>query len=246
MERLSQRARGLMDEYRGRISPSGPRIDRNWAAIETRARIAAPPVRRGWLRVAIAAGVLAAGVAALLSMQPDRSQELTPRHEIAPYAFEPAETAEPFVDAPQCEPVEPAPVEPAPLPPAPLESAPLPPVRVDPPPLRAAARAPVKPPTTKRPDDDLANALAQEAALLRRARAQLRDGDATAALRVLDEHSRRFAEGALVEEALVLRIDARCAAGQTERARADADTFLRRHAGSPLAARVRRACAERP
>ena len=245
MERLSTRGRGLMDEYRGRISPSGPRIDRNWAAIETRARAAAPPVRRGWLRVAIAAGVLAAGVAALLSMQPGRSQEVTPRHEIAPYAFEPAETAEPFVDAPQCEPVEPTqPLEATPT----LEPAPVEPARIDPVPVRAAAREPVKrePPITKRPDDDLANALAQEAALLRRARAQLRDGDATAALRVLDEHTRRFADGALVEEALVLRIDARCAAGQSERARADADTFLRRHPSSPLAARVRRACAERP
>ncbi|HWB79851.1 MAG TPA: hypothetical protein VG755_33030 [Nannocystaceae bacterium] len=236
MERLSTRGRGLMDEYRGRISPSGPRIDRNWAAIETRARAAAPPVRRGWLRIAIAAGVLAAGVAALLSMRPERSQEITPRHEIAPYELEPQPAAAPVVEAPQCEAPEPAaraePIEvPAPVP--------------EPPAVRTAARKPA-PAAPKRSDDDLAHALAQEAALLRRARAQLRDGDATAALRVLDEHTRRFADGALVEEALVLRIDARCAAGQRERARTDADAFLRRYATSPLAARVRRACAEPP
>lgn len=244
MERLSTRGRSLMDEYRGRISPSGARSDRNWAAIERRARAVAPPVRRGWLRVAIAAGLLAAGVAAALSLQPDRSQQLAPRHdEIAPYALEPEDAAAPIVDAPQCEPDEHVRIEPAAVAPAPIVPAPI-----DPPPVRAAVRVPAKrePAIAKPPDDDLAHALAQEAALLRRARAQLRDGDATAALRVLDEHTRRFADGALVEEATVLRIDARCAAGQSERARADADAFLRRYPRSPLAARVRRACAERP
>lgn len=84
--------------------------------------------------------------------------------------------------------------------------------------------------------------LAAEVALMRQARVALDRGDPEAALRVLAEHAQAFAVGQMKEDRLRLRIEALCALGHRDRARAEADAFLRDHPGSTHRARVRGLC----
>jgi len=86
-------------------------------------------------------------------------------------------------------------------------------------------------------------ALAAEAALLQRAQTALAAGDPEGALRSLGEHARGFKDGVLARERDALRVTALCAAGRTDEGRAEGEAFLRAHAGSLLAERVRGACA---
>ncbi len=85
-------------------------------------------------------------------------------------------------------------------------------------------------------------ALAAEAALLQRAQTALAAGDPEGALRSLGEHARGFKDGVLARERDALRVTALCAAGRTDEGRAEGEAFLRAHAGSLLAERVRGAC----
>ncbi len=85
-----------------------------------------------------------------------------------------------------------------------------------------------------------ASQLAEQVALLDRARSLLSDGDARAALAVLDKYSTRFPRGALAPEATVLRVEALARSGDRAGASALARTFLTRHPGGPLAERARR------
>jgi len=87
-------------------------------------------------------------------------------------------------------------------------------------------------------------ALAEELAIVRRVHAALDRDDADAALAAIAEHERRFPAGQLVEERKSLRVLALCRAGKGPQARAEAQAFLREHAGSAHADRVRSACAE--
>ncbi|HEY0135700.1 MAG TPA: hypothetical protein VGB85_16565 [Nannocystis sp.] len=77
---------------------------------------------------------------------------------------------------------------------------------------------------------------------MRQARAAIDAGAPEAALRALDKHAQEFAAGQMLEDRLRLRIEATCAVGRAEQARAQADEFLRDHPGSPHAARVRELC----
>jgi len=88
-----------------------------------------------------------------------------------------------------------------------------------------------------------ASTLAAEAALLQRAQTALAAGDPEAALVRLGEHARGYKDGVLARERDALRVTALCAAGRTDEGRAEGDAFLRAHAGSLLAERVRGACA---
>ena len=56
---------------------------------------------------------------------------------------------------------------------------------------------------------------------------------------MLDEHRREFADGALVAEAEVVRLEALIQAGRTADAREQARSFLHRFPSSPLVRRVR-------
>ena len=70
-------------------------------------------------------------------------------------------------------------------------------------------------------------------------RSASREGRSADALRLLDEHDARFPNGALAEEALVLRIEAFAKAGRASEAKALADKFLTERPKSPYAPRVR-------
>lgn len=87
-----------------------------------------------------------------------------------------------------------------------------------------------------------ASALAAEAALMQRAQSALAAEDADAALRLLEQHAREYPAGLLSPERAALRVVALCAAGREGEGRAEAASFLRAHAGSVLAGRVRGAC----
>jgi hypothetical protein len=84
-----------------------------------------------------------------------------------------------------------------------------------------------------------------ESALLRRAQTELSAGRTDEALRLLAEHERSFSDGALREERAAGRVLALCQAGKAAEARALAEQFLRDNPSSPLAARVRGACAQK-
>jgi hypothetical protein len=79
---------------------------------------------------------------------------------------------------------------------------------------------------------------------LRQAYDQLRAGEPQRALSSLSEHARRFPDGKLSPMREVARMLALCTLGKVELARAEARRFLRHHADSTYAARVRNLCDE--
>jgi hypothetical protein len=81
--------------------------------------------------------------------------------------------------------------------------------------------------------------LAEEVALLSRATTDLRAGRTGDALRALDEHQRRFPNGALREERSAARAQALCASRRVIEGRAE---LARLAAGSPAAVRARQVC----
>jgi hypothetical protein len=90
-------------------------------------------------------------------------------------------------------------------------------------------------------------ALGREAALLQQAQAALAGARAAEAIDRLAAYDREFgAGGVLRPEHDALRAVALCAAGRADEGRAAADAFLRAHAGSVQAERVRGACAAGP
>ena len=84
--------------------------------------------------------------------------------------------------------------------------------------------------------------LARQTQLLREASAALDGGEPQRALRLVESYTRDFGEGALLDLAAALRIEALCALDRTQQGRAEAAAFLRDQAQSPAAARVRRSC----
>jgi hypothetical protein len=164
------------------------------------------------------------GVALLGSLGAGGYLALRPARHPAPVAKAPA--LAPRVEAPPVEVVveEPVAVEaPVPVP------APLPAPRHKP----AVRRAP--PPAAPASD------LTEETRLLRDADRALRAGNTAKAISLLDEHAARFPKGALAPERAAERLIVSCELGVADQRRVD--QFLASRGASPLAARVRRACA---
>ena len=122
-------------------------------------------------------------------------------------------------------------------PPAPSAMLAKPPSAGAPPPRAALAPAPVNAMPT--------HSVEAEAQLLGDAQRALANGDASRALRVIDEHARTFPHGALGEERQAARVMALCALGRTAEAQREAHAFLTRTPNSPLAMRVQAACAQK-
>jgi len=89
-----------------------------------------------------------------------------------------------------------------------------------------------------------ASTIEDEAALLAKGRTALRDGRPGDALTYVTEHARLFPQGSLAQERAMLKVAARCEAGDRETARSDAQEFVRRYPASPLRARVLALCAK--
>jgi hypothetical protein len=88
-----------------------------------------------------------------------------------------------------------------------------------------------------------ASSLEEETKRLREAHKALRSGQPERALELLEEQSATFAAGELREERAAARVFALCEAGKTSEAKAAARAFLIESPRSPLAGRVRGACA---
>lgn len=112
----------------------------------------------------------------------------------------------------------------------------------------APVRAPATTPRPARVPSDLAHAptspdrLADETALIARARDALRAHDPRAALAALDEHARAHPRGILTEEREVGRVLAYCALGDVERAQTIGARFLQAYPSSLHADAMRSPC----
>lgn len=85
--------------------------------------------------------------------------------------------------------------------------------------------------------------LAAETRELRSAYAAMERGDPARALALLDQQSAEYPHGQLGQERAAARVFALCKLGRTAEAHAAAARFLAQNPGSPLAGRVRKACA---
>lgn len=91
-----------------------------------------------------------------------------------------------------------------------------------------------------RPNDStVGEGAVEEAALVAEIDAALRADDGARALRLIEEHERRFPRGLLVDEREAARVLVRCASAPDPSA---AETFLLAHPRSPLHARIVAAC----
>lgn len=158
-----------------------------------------------------AVGVVAAGVVALWVGVGSFAPEAQP----APKPQPPAQAVEHTVALP--EPVEQAHVEP---------------VGVEP-------VQPVAPPKSAPPVRVSRDPLAAELAAIDEARRALSGGDPALALRMLDDHARRFRRPRLAAEATVLRIEALVKKGDTSAATRLGNRFLARQPNGPYERRVR-------
>jgi len=84
----------------------------------------------------------------------------------------------------------------------------------------------------------------EELQLLSAASRALRAGDLAEAERALKDHQERYPKSALAQERHGLALEVRCARGSTDAVRAEAQRFVDRAAGSPMAASVRKQCLE--
>jgi hypothetical protein len=113
---------------------------------------------------------------------------------------------------------------------------------------QAPAAAPAEAPSKTRPSlrgvhtRRATSDLEGEVRLLEEADAELRRGDADAALARLSEHASRYPAGTLADEREGVRAIALCRAGRLAEGKAVADRFLAAARKSSLATRVRTAC----
>jgi RNA polymerase sigma factor (sigma-70 family) len=201
-------------------------LDR-WLA-ETR-RDDAPPesvAQRGWLLLLPTlgnSGTTAAGLGALATVRVAVTTVLVLAGVVV-------------VARPRDEPPTPAPVT--------VEAAAPPVIAAAPPPSPSptAAPEPVAPPPSpprRARVAPSADRLAEEVALLDRVHARVTAGDAAAALALLDEHARRFADGALLDLGDAARVRALCLAGDEPAAVAVAARLVAAHPDSSVAQRHR-------
>jgi hypothetical protein len=105
------------------------------------------------------------------------------------------------------------------------------------------AVAPVAPrataPTIAKPSAP--DPLAAELALIERARQGLKSGQPNQALAALAEHRAKFEHGVMTQERTALRALALCSLGDAQ-GKVEAQRFLERNPGSPLATHLRTGC----
>ncbi len=95
-----------------------------------------------------------------------------------------------------------------------------------------------RPTAARRPRDGLS----EEVAMLSRAATDLNGGRPENALKVLDEHERKFGNGLLAEERTAARIQVLCALGRTAEAKTELERLAQRSPRSPQVERARQAC----
>jgi len=204
--KLGHEARELVVAGRGALQPSAD--DRARVLEALRARIGAPPVvpnagapapapravSLGWGKVAaVVAGVVVVGAVGLRSLGP-HAEGVAPRLTASPPVVVSA--------APAAGPAEPATTAPESAPQS-LDSV-----------AASSAAPPAEASTPRRPSDRLG----EEVSILSRAEAELHARRFASALRLLDEHQRKFPRGKLTQERVAAKIQALCALGRTSEA----------------------------
>lgn len=225
MDDLHPKARAVVDAGRGALRARAG--DRERIEAELRARLgsaalpdepvaARVPSKSGWQVVArVASGVVFVAGAALVALRPDAGAPKPTRSAQVP-------ASAPQVALPTVSSLEPDAVAAVPSP-VPVTK------------KLAVSRARGSSSSAGRP----ANRLGDEVALLSRATTQLRAGNAAKALRALDEHERKFPNGALREERQAAKVQALCLSGQNDQGRAELALLPPQ---SPGAARARQVC----
>jgi hypothetical protein len=251
---LSPEAQELLRQARAAFSPDEGRLAAVRAELkaELGASLNAPPsaassaggagfkalAAAGWStgHIVIAAVAIGAIGAGALAIWPSTSRPPTPALTDRSTQLQP-------VSAPAAAPLA------EPIAPSTLPNSTLSPPEEPPLPLRAAPRARAKseaPPAVRTAPASATDSLAEEVHMLRDARSALDRGDAAQALRLLDAHEARFRRGTLHEERLATRVQALCALGHADRARAVAQELQRAAPRSPHLARVRASCIAGP
>ncbi len=211
------------------------------AAAKTSASVSSAPGAMGahgltWLGAktltwVAALGTLGGTVAIIMAYGPARTTTLGARAASAPALAAPEVVAPLAGPSGSIEPVASAQASPR-----------EPPIAVDPRPrvVRAPISGLTASPSSRAPSST--GDVAAEVRLLGEAHAAIQGGQAERALVLLEEHARRYPNGALGEEREAARIAALCEVGRTVEARSAADRFLRASPLSPHAGRVRASC----
>lgn len=267
----SAAARELLRAFRDHESPSPAAREQGFAALQARLHATAPVAANGGVyalakaalvTVAVAAAVLLAikgvsvGVTALADRAqqpameapyqgaagadggqavPRGSREAPPRRPAGVAGDSPASTEPPVAELQPPEPQ--AAPQPAAVPPLAEQDAPS----REP----AAASGAARPPRSRASASDYtADDLEAELALIKRAGEAKKAGRHADGLAALREHAERYPRGVLAHERTVLEAELHCAAGRVQEADALVQSFLREHAGSALAGRMRNVCRE--
>lgn len=137
----------------------------------------------------------------------------------------------------------PAHEEPTAVAPIPSPSTAPPPPVLEPPPAPAIAPHRPRPAATEEPTEPTADALQQETKLLMEAKRQLAASDPVAALETIAAHAAAHPDSKLADVRLVLEVQATCARGQREQAKALAEHYAAK-ASEAAARKLRAACPE--
>jgi hypothetical protein len=222
MTELDPNARALVEASRRALRGTTADRDRVEAALRARLGPDALPADSGAVQVATtswqalagaAIGVVVLAGVAFYALRPVADPPAPDARPAPQLPAAPMPAAPPSHAAPAAEPEPVAPVQPSDAPTSTSSAA------------AAASRSP--------------DALALEVALLSRATSELRAGRSAAALKVLDEHQRRFPSGALSQERRAAKSQALCLLGRLDEGRAELARLTPR---SPAAATARRVC----
>lgn len=241
MEELSREGREAIDALREVESPAGDAVadglSRLQAEIGTGLEAPLPTGgagSAGWslgLKLLVGTGVVGALAAGLMLGRPDPAPPSTDSA-VAAEERDAVVSPPPRVDTDPPAPVVEGDVA---LPPDEVpEAAPEEAPAVEPAPKKATPK--------NKPSTDEGSNLEEELRLVRGAATASSKGDNAGAMKLLDEHKRRFPRGALAGERELTRAKTLCAMGKTEKARKVADRYLRRHAKSHLAPRFAEVC----
>lgn len=199
------------------------------------ASISGPATTVTSLWVKIVLGVIVGGVVAAAGFG------LAPDPEPEPVATAVAGSQTESRQTPPSPALRPAPVAPRPTPMPPRADA-EPPAPGQPPAAVPPAEASAPKRARAAPADPPTSNLTEETRLLARARARLRAGSPGDALTPLGEHARRFPQGQLTEDRLVLQAQALCESGDTKAGLKKAAALRKAFPGSSHLPRVQRSC----
>lgn len=232
MEELTDDAKKMLEALKTDETPSKSTSDRMWAAVAAGGATAAIATGLGKTKLILfaALGVTTIGAIVYLA-QPDQEPGGTAGIGSAAPSTAASANTEPEPD-PRPEP-EPPPEEPTVEPESEQQPEPDQPT---PTPAGETKKNTAPVPTAADLERDLE--------LIGEAKVALRQKDAQEALRILNEHEKDFPRSSFAEERAFLEMTALCDLGKKDRARKQAERFLKKHPKSALTPRVKTLCTD--